>query len=215
MDAPQLAGGHAHDGVVALLGQELRRGPGRPHELAAATQCELDVVDSRSERDPGQGQRVANPHRRLGAAHDLVADLEAERRQDVALLAIVVVDQRDARRPVRVVLDRGYLAGNAELVPAEVDPAIGAATVPTAVAGRDLALVVAAGVVLQRLQQAPLGFRGGDLLENGGRHETAAWAGRLVLPDWHGFSIGSRTGLPASGPHRGRRPPSSSPTCGR
>ena len=48
------------------------------------------------------------------AGDDRLADLEPVRREDVALLAVRVVDQRDAGRPVRVVLDRGDLAGDAE-----------------------------------------------------------------------------------------------------
>ncbi len=41
-----------------------------------------------------------------GPRHHRVADPDADRRQDVALLAVGVVEQRDARRAVRVVLDR-------------------------------------------------------------------------------------------------------------
>src|SRR3954454_15876648 len=44
--------------------------------------------------------------------HD-VADLQPRRRQDVALLAVGVMQQRDVRRAVRVVLDRRDLRGHA------------------------------------------------------------------------------------------------------
>ena len=204
VDAPQLARRHAHRRVVALLGQQLRCRSSGPHQLPTAAQGELDVVHGRAEGNPVQRQRVAHPHRGVGPAHDLVADLETERGQDVALLPVAVVDEGDSRGSVGVVLDGGHLAGHAELVAPEVDPPIRAAAVAAAMAGRDLALVVAAGVVLQRLEQASLGLRGGDLLEAGRRHEAAARAGRLVLPDWHRLlPTGSRTGLPASGPHRG------------
>ena len=41
---------------------------------------------------------------------------EAVGREDVALLAVRVVEERDARRAVRVVLDRRDLGGDADLV---------------------------------------------------------------------------------------------------
>src|SRR5690348_11026601 len=47
--------------------------------------------------------RVADANRSLGARLDRVAYLEADRRQDVPLLAVLVVDERDARAAVGVV----------------------------------------------------------------------------------------------------------------
>src|SRR5947209_7081164 len=43
VDPAQLAARHADDGVVALLGQQLRARAGAPHELAATSERELDV----------------------------------------------------------------------------------------------------------------------------------------------------------------------------
>src|SRR5687767_2675910 len=58
-DAPDLARGHAHLRVVALLGDELREAARRAHQLAALAGPQLDVVDLRAERDVPDGQRVA------------------------------------------------------------------------------------------------------------------------------------------------------------
>src|ERR1041385_1343862 len=213
VDAAQLGRGHAHDGVAALLGQELRRGARRADQLAATAQRQLDVVDRRADGDPLQRQRVADADRGVGAAHDRVPDLQAQRRQDVALLAVPVVDQRDPRGAVGVVLDRGDLARHAVLVAPEVDLAVRAAAVATAVAHRHLALVVAAGMARELLQEALLRLGGRDLLEARRGHEAATGAGRLVLPDWH--IRDSRTGLPAPGRTAGGRWPSSSRRWGR
>ena len=49
------------------------------------------------------------------------ADFEADRLQDVALLAVGVVQQRDARRAVRIVFDGRNLRRNSVLVAAEID----------------------------------------------------------------------------------------------
>src|SRR5689334_16346925 len=43
-DLADLAGWQAHLGVLALLGQQLRGGPGRAHDLAALARDELEVV---------------------------------------------------------------------------------------------------------------------------------------------------------------------------
>src|SRR5207247_2501299 len=82
---------------------------------------QLDVVDRRAHRYVLERDRVADPHRRLRTALDGIPHLQAERREDVALLAVLVVDQRDPGAAVGVVLDGRDLARHTDLVPLEVD----------------------------------------------------------------------------------------------
>ena len=70
---------------------------------------------------------------------DRVADLQADRLQDVALLAVGVGQQRDARRAVRVVLDRRHLRRNVALVALEVDDAVHPLVAAAAPPRRELA----------------------------------------------------------------------------
>src|SRR2546430_17001384 len=137
MNPAQLAARHADDRVVAFLGEQLRARAGRSHELAASSQGQLDVVDRRTHRDVLEGDRVADPHRSVDARFDGVADLEAQRRQDVALLAVLVVDERDARAPVGIVLDGRDLARHPDFVALEVDLAVNLSVAATLVARRD------------------------------------------------------------------------------
>ena len=65
-----------------------------------------------------------------------VARLQAVRGQDVALLAVDVVQQGDAGRAVRIVLDRIDLGRNAVLVAAEVDQPVRPLVAAAADAGR-------------------------------------------------------------------------------
>src|SRR4029077_18539860 len=116
---------------------------------------------------------------------DRVADLKAERRQDVALLAVLVVDERDSGASVRVVFDGGPLARHAVLVPLEVDLPVQLPVPATLVTRRDAPLVVAAGVRRQRLDERLLRLVRGDLFEPGDRHETTPRAGRLELAKRH------------------------------
>src|SRR5690606_15573634 len=102
-------------------------------------------VHDRTGRDVAQRQVVAGLDVGARARLDDVALLELLGSEDVALGAVDEVQERDARRAVRVVLDVRDLRVHAVLVVAtEVDDAILALVAATDVAGRDAALVVAA-----------------------------------------------------------------------
>src|SRR3954447_24572732 len=105
VDVADLTRRHAQLRVGALLGDQLDAGTGGAGDLRAATGTELDVVHRGTRRDVAQRQRVAGLDVGVGAGLDGVALLQAARRDDVALLAVGVVQQRDARGAVGVVLD--------------------------------------------------------------------------------------------------------------
>src|SRR5690606_199612 len=130
---------------------ELRTGAGGADHLAALADLELDVVDHGAERHLAERQRAPDVDRRVLARHHLVADRQVSRPEDVALLAGRVVQQRDARRAVRVVLDRGDLRRHAVLVAAEVDLAVAPLVAAAAEPDRLLALVVPAAALLLAL----------------------------------------------------------------
>src|SRR5699024_3292972 len=99
--------------------------------------------------------------------------LEALGREDVALLAIGVVQQGDTRGAVGVVLNVCDLRGHAVLVVAtEVDHAVRALVAPTLVAGGDTAGVVPTARLVQGAQEGLLGRGAGDFNEV--RHAGAA-----------------------------------------
>ena len=115
VDFPDLARGKPDLRVAPLFRHELRRGAGRTDQLAAAPALQLEVVNRRAERDPPQGQRVSRQDVRGRSGDDFGPDVQPVRREDVTLLAVDVVEKRDPRRPVRVVLDRGDRAGTPTL----------------------------------------------------------------------------------------------------
>src|SRR6266540_1265713 len=99
---------------------------------------------------------------------------EAVRRQDVALLAVEVVEQRDPGGPVRVVLDRRHLGRHPVLVAAEVDDAVALLVATAAVPRGDAAVHV-----------APAGLRGGPqqrLLRRRLRHLDEVGPGGAAPP---------------------------------
>jgi len=100
-------------------------------------------VNRRAQRDEAQRQVVAGLDVGVARRQHRVADLEAVGAQDVALLAVDVVQERDARRAVRIVLDRRDLGGHAHLVAAEVDEPEAPLVAAAAEAAGDAAKVVA------------------------------------------------------------------------
>ena len=105
--------------------------------------------------------------------------------QDVALLAVRILDERDARGAVRIVLDLLHRADDAELVALEVDDAVLALVTAADAAHRDVAVIVAAAALLERLEQRLLGRRARDLGEIRDRAEARALGDRLELTNSH------------------------------
>src|SRR3954452_8328000 len=184
-DATHLARRQAQHRVWAVLRDELDARAGAAGHLAAAAWLELDVVDDRARRDVLERERVAGLDVGARAGLDDRADLDPRRGEDVALGAVGVVEQRDARRTVRVVLDCGHLRGDPVLRALEVDDPIAALVAAALVPPGDAPVVVAPARLLQRLEQALLRLGLRDLLERGDRHEAAGGRGGLVATDRH------------------------------
>src|SRR5205085_8229153 len=121
------------------------------------------------------------PDVRALAGHQTVSRPEALRREDVALLPVHVVEQRDARAPVRVVLDVRDLGRHAVLVPAEVNRAVPPLRAASLVPGRDPPLGVPPGALAPLGQERLLGTVAGELVEPGDARSASPGAGRLVL----------------------------------
>src|SRR5262245_3098505 len=151
VDAPGLARGQPHLTPVAFLGHQLRAGSGRTAQLRAARDLERDVVNGRAHRDEAERQVVARLDVRVARGQHLVADLEAVGAEDVALLAVGIVQQGDARRAVRIVLDARDRRRHAQLVAPEVDQAVAALVTAAAEARGDAPEVVTAAGLAHRI----------------------------------------------------------------
>src|SRR5690606_956009 len=82
-DHAKLAGAETDLGVALIAADQLGVGAGRTGQLGALARLHLDVVDDRSDRHRAQRHGVARLHVDLFTGHDLVARLEALRRDDV------------------------------------------------------------------------------------------------------------------------------------
>src|SRR4051794_26577269 len=176
-----LARGQLDLGPGAVARHELGAAAGAPHHLAALADLELDVVDHRAQGDAAQRQGVADVDLDVLARHHLGAHLQAVRPQDVALLAVGIVQQRDARRAVGIVLDGRHLGRDAVLVPLEVDDAVALLVTAAPPPRRELARVVAPAARVLALGQGLLWRIPGELLEREVRLEPARRVDRLPL----------------------------------
>src|SRR4029453_19047912 len=147
-------------GVARVLADELGVGAGRARQLAAFALLQLDVMHDGAYRHVGERHGVARLDVDLLARHDLVARLEALRRQDVGELAVGVLDQGDEGRPVGIVLQALDGRGDIELAALEVDQAQALLVTAAHVVAGDTAVVFgAAGLLLaarQRLDRLAL-----------------------------------------------------------
>src|SRR5207249_1257748 len=160
-------------------------GPCAAPELSPAALAELHVVHRRAERDVRQRQAVARLDVRLRAGLDLVADAEPDRRQDVALLPVRVVEERDPGRAVRIVLDGRHPGRHALLLALEVHEPVEALVPPAPVPDGHPAEVVPAARLAQRRGERGLRRLLGDLVEIGTRLEAATGRRRSELDGGH------------------------------
>ena len=142
-------------------------------------------MDHGTDGDVLEGQSVAGLDVSVGASHNSIANLQTIGSQDVALDAVLVLDECDEGRTVRVILQRLDGGGDIKLVALEVDDTVLDAVAAAAMANGDLAGVVAAGMLVLGLEQAALRLNLGQDAVISNSHATAAGGSRLVLFDSH------------------------------
>src|SRR6478752_2706946 len=171
--------------VGAVFRHQLSRGTGRANELSAFAFAHLDVVNHRAGRDVTERQAIAGANVRETAGDHGVALLQAVGREDVGLLAVGVVQERDARGAVGIVFDLRDASRDADLATLEIDDAVALlVTTPTEARGDAPVVVAAAGgmLALGQLLQRNIG---GDLCEITDSVEAPARGGRLESSDTH------------------------------
>jgi hypothetical protein len=82
-------------------------------------------------RDVAQRQGVPDANRRFRPSHHGVTNTNAHRSQHVALLAVYIVQEGDARRAVWIVFNGRNLGRHADLVALEVDDPVEALVAAT------------------------------------------------------------------------------------
>ena len=110
--------------VGALTSGQLCRTASRPNQLSALARLHLDIVYRRTNRNRTNRQRVARLNWRVFATNDWRPRPNAFRRQNIATLAVCVLDQCQVRAAIGVVLQAFNNTRNAILATLEVDNAV-------------------------------------------------------------------------------------------
>ena len=120
----QLAGGQTNHALAVLLSHQLSADACGTNQLCALARVQLDVVDHGTNRDVLNRQAVARLDVGILGGDDLVADLQTLGSEDVCLLAVLILDESDVGRTVRVVLDGLDFCENVELLTLEVNDTV-------------------------------------------------------------------------------------------
>ena len=142
-------------------------------------------MDHGTDGDVLEGQSVTGLDVGVGAGHNLVANLQTIGSQDVALDAVLILDEGDEGRTVRIVLQSLDSGRHIKLVALEVDDTVLDAVAAAVMADGDLAGVVAAGMLFLGFEQAALRVNLGQDTVISNSHATATGGSRLVLLDSH------------------------------
>ena len=146
-------------------------------------------MDEGTGRDVHQRQSVAGLDVSVGTGFDGVADFEANRSDDVALLAVFVLHEGDVSAAVRIVFEGEHSRGHVNLVALEVDDTILLTVTAAAMTDGDAAVAVTAGLLRFGSEQALFGtrFRQTAVIQNG--HIAAAGRSRLIVNSRHSDSL--------------------------
>src|SRR6266404_6032892 len=157
------AAGHLHQRKVAFFAEQLRRATCRANGLSAASRVQLEVVHHRAGRNVANLQRVAGKNVRAFAGLHRGANFEPHRMDDVALLAIGVMQQRDIRAAIGVIFDGRNFCRHTDFVAPEIHLAVLLLVAAPAMPNHNFAVIVASAGSLFRLKQGFLRFLLGDM----------------------------------------------------
>src|SRR5436853_640490 len=141
---PDLAGRQSERRQIAFFCDQLRRAAGRPNHLSAFPRPQLDVMHRSSKRDVPERKRIARNYVRLRPRHNALSDFQTDRRENITLLTVDIIKQRDMSGSVRIVFDSRDLRGYAGLVSLKVDRAILALGSAPSPSHRDVTVIIAA-----------------------------------------------------------------------
>src|SRR5579871_6450366 len=118
-----LARVQAQDDVILVAADELGIGARGPRELAALPDLGLDVVDDGADRHVAERHDIARLHVDIVAGDDGVAHRQTLRREDIGLLAVLILDQGDEAGAVRIIFQPLDGCGHIDLLALEVNDA--------------------------------------------------------------------------------------------
>src|SRR5690606_39239360 len=184
-DLAHLAGTQANGDIGTFTGYQLNGCTGTAGNLSTLAGLQLDRVDSATHRNVAQRQTVARLDRRFGTVDQLIASNNTTGGDDVATLAIGILQQSNMSGTVRIVFDALNGGRDAILVATKIDQTIVLlVTAPTMTRGNAAIVVTTTGLALL-LQQRCIGSTLVQVRVNDLSNEAAASGSRFTFNNCH------------------------------
>jgi len=155
-------------------------------------------VNHRANRDIGNWHTVSRANIHLWTGNDRIANFQTNGGNHVALLAIRIDQQRQARRPVGIIFDRSNLCRNIELVALEIHQADKAAMTASLMAYSHTTMNVTTTCGTARHHQGTFRARLGNFFKRVTSHPPQTGSGWFVNFNSH-YSTPSKIGILSSG----------------
>ena len=195
VDLANLTRRHLHRRVFAFLRDQLHGRTGAARDLAALANLELHVVNLGAQRNVFQRQRIPGQDVHVRPGNNRVAHFQAERLENVPFLPVRVGQQRDARRAIRVVLDRRDLRRDIVFVALEVDDSVHPLVAAAAPPRSELSAVVAAARLMQRLDERLVRLGRCDIVERLNGLKPRPRRRRVVFANRHDYAPSRNSGI--------------------
>src|SRR5690606_2900550 len=184
-DLAHVAGTQANSYVGTFTANQLHGGAGAASNLSTLAGLQFDRVNGATHRNIAQRQTVTCLDRRFSTRYQLIASSHALRRDDVATLAIGILQQSNMSGTVRIVFDTLNDGRNAILVATKVDQTVVLLmTAPTMTRGDATIVVTSTGLALLleqgRIRSTLVQVRANDLYD-----EAAASGSRFTFNNCH------------------------------
>jgi hypothetical protein len=160
-------------------------GTSASRQLRAFAGLHLDAMHHRAERDVSKRKGVAFLDGRSLTGDNFISGLDVPRRDYVTALAILVKQQGDVGRAVRVVLEPLDDRRDSVLVPLEIDNAVVLTMTTTLMAGCDAASVVPTTALALLLEKRPVRLTLVQVVVHDLHYKSPTRRCRLFLYDCH------------------------------
>ena len=173
--------------MVALTCGELCISTCRTCHCTALSRTQLDVVYECTYRNFPKRKSVADLRSDARAGFENLTYLQSVRSDDVSLLPVLVLNERDTCAAVRVILYCQYCCFAIVLCTVEIDDTVHSLVSATDVTHGHLTGVVASARFLERLKQCLVRLLGGNVVKSADNHSPGSRSYRFEFSCCHCF----------------------------
>src|SRR5262249_50769633 len=124
MDVTLLARWQTKQGIIPFFRHKLRTDTRAPDKLTATTTLHLDIMNGRTSRNVLHRQGISYPDVRLGTRLNTVPHFKPHWRENVTLLTIYIMQQRNTCRTIWIIFNCGHSGRNAKFIALEINNTI-------------------------------------------------------------------------------------------